>query len=158
MRISDSYMCQHTDLFSQDAAWSSVQGSWTGVEKVVEPIQSLCKGGNMDVTGDRSCINVDYSKTDWRGTSGNNRQTGGFKYRKREKFLTSALSISATIFIALLAPLLHTNFMGLVSACHTSEATIQSSSSPGQTHKHTLKLRRHKPACFSLLTSVFKSS
>lgn len=30
---------------SQDAAWSSVQGSWTGVEKVMEPIQSLCKGG-----------------------------------------------------------------------------------------------------------------
>lgn len=79
MRISDSYMCQHTDLFSQDAAWSSVQGSWTGVEKVVEPVQSLCKGGNMDVTGDRSHTNVDYSETDWRETSANNRQTGGLK-------------------------------------------------------------------------------
>lgn len=70
------------DLFPQDATWSSVQGSWTGVGRVAEPLQSL-----------------------------------------------SALSTSATIFIALLALLLHTNSMGLVSASHTSEATIQSSRS-----------------------------
>lgn len=49
--------------------------------------------------------------------------------------LTSALCSSATIFIALLAALLHTKSMGLVSASHISEATIQSRSSPGQTHK-----------------------
>lgn len=78
------------------------------------------------------------------------RQTGGLNTvgeRETEKswercshVLTSALSISATIFIAILAPLLHTNSMGLVSASHTSEATIQSSRSPGQPCKHTLKV------------------
>lgn len=102
---------------------------------------------------------------DWWEHSGNDRQTGRFNTAGDWKFgaaghiLTSALSISATIFIALLAPLLHTNSMGLVSASHTSEATIQSSRSPGQQCNQTVKPRRHRPArsacdkCVSVLNS-----
>lgn len=74
--------------------------------------------------------------------------------KRNNHSLTSALSISATIFIALLALLLHTKSMGLVSASHTSEATIQSSRSPGRTQKHTLKLRRHKPTCSAYNKSI----
>lgn len=79
------------------------------------------------------------------------KQTGGLDTREAEKcwgslslsrrerdshILTSALSIPATIFIVLLAPLLHTKSMGLVSASHTSEATTQSSRSPADKHTH----------------------
>ncbi len=72
-------------------------------------------------------------------------------WERHSHILTSALSISATIFKALLALFLHTNSMGLVSASHTSEATIQSSRSPERTHKHThtLKLGRHSLSSLS---------
>lgn len=67
--------------------------------------------------------------------------------QRNSSILTSALSIPATIFIALLAALLHTKSLGLVSASHTSEATIHSSRSPAQTHEHKLPLRCRQPAC-----------
>lgn len=54
--------------------------------------------------------------------------------------LTQARLTSATIFKALLALLLHTNAAGLVTASQTSEATKQSSRSPEQTQKYSLKL------------------
>lgn len=41
-----SYMWWHTDLFSQVATWSSVQGSWAGVERRAEAKQSLWNGRN----------------------------------------------------------------------------------------------------------------
>lgn len=48
------HMCASiTDLCSQDAAWSSVQGSWTCVERVAEPLQLLCNGGDTGETSDR---------------------------------------------------------------------------------------------------------
>ncbi len=153
-------MCQPTDLFLQDATWSSVQGSWTGVERVVEPLQPLCRGGDMEESGDRGRTNrwTSERQTDGRLQVTTDRQEDYLQQEKerQNQILTSALSISATIFMALLAPLLHTNSMGLVSASHTSEATIQSSRSPGRTHKHTLKAEA--PQLAPLITSAFKPS
>lgn len=92
---------------------------------------------------------ADSRETDWWVKTGNNKQVRKDEIGRETKMwrkciypllgdsyvLTSALCISATTFIALLAALLHTKSMGLVSASHITEATIQSSSSPGQTHK-----------------------
>lgn len=68
-------------------------------------------------------------------TTGNSIYTRGFNavsQRQRKVYmLTSAVVISGTMFNALLAALLHTKSMGLVSASHTLEATIHSSRSPG---------------------------
>lgn len=123
----NSYMYQRTDLFPQDPTCSSVHGSLTGVERIIKSLHSFCRRTTEIVKWNRIVRNVLLSAG-------------------QRHILTSALCISALIFITLLTDLLHTKSVGLASASRTSEATIQSSKSPVRTHKHTLTPRSNQPA------------